>query len=222
MDKIVVKLSPRTVTGKKTRFLRRAGVTPCHIFGHNLVSETLQASTAELEKIVALAGNTRLVALETEGQKKARMAFIREVQRTPVGGNLFHVDFYQVNMNEPITAEIPLRLVGEAPALKTKGRILVHPMAHIEVESLPGNLPATITVDISVLNELHDAIHVRDLKVEPEVTVLSEPDQLIAKVSEISIKAEEVVVAAPVAAAAPGAEGVAPVEGAAPAAADSK
>jgi large subunit ribosomal protein L25 len=214
MDKIVIKLSPRTVTGKKTRFLRRAGVTPCHVFGHNLDSETLQATTAELERVVAVAGNTRLVALQTEG-KKQRMAFIREVQRTPVGGGLFHVDFYQVNMNEPIKAEIPLRLVGDAPALKTKGRILVHPMSHIEVESLPGNLPASIAIDLSVLNELHDAIHVRDIKVEPEVTVLSELDQLVAKVSEISIKAEEVE-AAPVAAA-PGAE-AAPAEGAAPAA----
>ncbi|XUX00309.1 MAG: 50S ribosomal protein L25 [Dehalogenimonas sp.] len=221
MDKIAVTLSPRTVTGKKTRFLRRAGVTPCHVFGHNLASETLQAATADLEKVVAMAGTTRLVALQTEGQKKARMAFIREVQRTPVGGGLFHVDFYQVNMNEPITAEIPLRLVGEAPALKTKGRILVHPMAHVEVESLPGDLPASITVDISVLNELHDAIHVRDLKVEPEVTVLSEPDQLIAKVSEITVKAEEVVTAAPVAAA-PGAEAAVPAEGAVPSAPETK
>ncbi len=220
MDKIAVKLSPRTVTGKKTRFLRREGVTPCHVFGHNLASESLQASTADLEKVVAIAGNTRLVALQTEGQKKARMAFIREVQRTPVGGNLFHVDFYQVNMNELITAEIPLRLVGEAPALKTKGRILVHPFAHVEVESLPGNLPASIAVDISVLNELHDAIHVRDLKVDSDVTVLSDPDQLVAKVSEITVKAEEVVVAAPEAvAAATGAEGAATAEGAAPAAA---
>ncbi len=212
MDKIIIKLSPRTVTGKKTRFLRRAGVTPCHVFGHNLDSETLQATTAELERVVALAGSTRLVALQTEG-KKQRMAFIREVQRTPVGGGLFHVDFYQVNMHEPIKAEIPLRLVGDAPALKTKGRILVHPIGHIEVESLPGNLPASIAVDLSVLLELHDAIHIRDIKVEPEVTVLSEPDQLVAKVSEISIKAEEVI-AAPVAAAAE----AAPAEGAASAA----
>jgi large subunit ribosomal protein L25 len=220
MDKIAIKLAPRTITGKKTRFLRRAGTTPCHIFGHNLTSEALQASTAELERVVAIAGNTRLVALQIEGQKKPRMAFIREVQRTPVGGNLFHVDFYQVNMNERISAEIPLRLVGEAPALKTKGRILVHPIRSIEVESLPGDLPASISVDISGLNELHDAIHVRDLKVEPEVTVLSDLDQLVAKVSEISIKVEEVVVAAPVAAA--GTDAAAPAEGVAPAAAESK
>src|SRR5271169_3905276 len=146
MDKIAIKLAPRTITGKKTRFLRRDGNTPCHVFGHNLTSESLQASTAELERVVAVAGNTRLVALQTEGQKKPKMAFIREVQRTPVGGNLFHVDFYQVNMNERISAEIPLRLVGEAPALKTKGRILVHPISYIEVESLPGDLPASISV----------------------------------------------------------------------------
>jgi len=220
MDKIAVKLLPRTVTGKKTRFLRSGGITPCHVFGHNLPSEALQAATPELERLIAVAGNTRLVALET-GSKKQRMAFIREIQRTPVGNSLLHVDFYQVNMNEPIKAGIPLRLVGEAPALKAKGRILVHPMGHIEVESLPGNLPASIAVDISVLEDLHNTIHVRDLVVEPDVTVLSDPDQLVAKVSEITVKVEEIeVVAAPVAGvaiegeAAPAAEGAAPAEGA--------
>ncbi|MEL7562950.1 50S ribosomal protein L25 [Dehalogenimonas sp. 4OHTPN] len=214
MDKIAVKLSPRVTTGKKTRFLRRSGVTPCHLFGHNLASESLQAATSELERVIAVAGTTRLVALEAGG-KKTRMAFVREIQRTPVGGDLLHVDFYQVNMDEPIKAEIPLHLTGDAPALKTKGRILVHPMGHIEVESLPAKLPATISVNLSTLENLDDAIHVRDLVVDPAVTILTDGDQLVAKVSEISVKAEEAEVVTPTAEGAPaGTEAAAAAEGA--------
>ncbi|MEN8615162.1 50S ribosomal protein L25 [Dehalogenimonas sp. THU2] len=205
MDKIEITLTERTVTGNKNRFLRRAGVTPCHIFGHNIPSETLQADTAALQHVISVAGKTRLVSMDT-GAKEPRMAFIREVQRTPVGANLLHVDFYQVKMTEKITAKIPLHLIGEAPALKTKGRILAHPIAFVEVESLPAKLPASINIDISVLATLEDAIHVRDLKLDSAVTVLTDPDALIAKVGEISVKAEaEEVAAAAVAAPAEGA-----------------
>ncbi|AKG54335.1 50S ribosomal protein L25 [Dehalogenimonas sp. WBC-2] len=189
MDKIEIVLSPRTTTGKKNRFLRRSGVTPVHVFGHNIPSETLQADTAALQEVIKLAGSSRLIALDT-GAKTPRMAFIKEIQRTPVGDTVLHVDFYQVKMNEKITARIPLHLTGEAPALKTKGRLLVHPVAHIEVESLPAKLPASISIDISVLTTLDDAIHVRDIKLDSAVTILTDPDVLIAKVNEISIKAE--------------------------------
>ena len=189
MDKIEIALSPRTTTGKKNRFLRRSGVTPVHVFGHNIPSETLQADTVALQEVIKLAGSTRLIALDT-GAKSPRMAFIKEVQRTAVGDTVLHVDFYQVKMNEKITARIPLHLTGEAPALKTKGRLLIHPVAHIEVESLPAKLPASINIDISVLTTLENAIHVSDIKLDSAVTILTDPDVLVAKVNEISIKAE--------------------------------
>ncbi|TFG46699.1 MAG: 50S ribosomal protein L25 [Dehalococcoidia bacterium] len=189
MDKITLTIAKREHAGNKNRFLRRDGVTPCHIYGNNVESEAIQADTAALEKVISTAGGTRLVALETKS-KKPRMVFIREIQRTPVGSNLLHVDFYQVKMTEKITAKVPLHLTGEAPALKTKGRLLVHPLRHIDIESLPADIPASISVDISILSTLNDAIHVSDLKLDSAVTLLTDPDALVAKIGETSVKAE--------------------------------
>ncbi|MDV2989013.1 MAG: 50S ribosomal protein L25 [Dehalogenimonas sp.] len=189
MDKIVLSISQREATGQKNRFLRRDGFTPCHIYGHNIASETVQADSAALEHVIATAGNTRLVALEEAG-KQPRMVFIREIQRTPVGSNVLHVDFYQVKMTEKLTARVPLHLVGEAPALKSKGRLLAHPIDHVDVESLPADIPASIAVDISVLATLDDAIHVKDLPLNKKVTMLTDPDALVAKVNEPTVKAE--------------------------------
>lgn len=189
MDKIVLPIDKREITGQKNRFLRRDGFTPCHIYGHNIASETIQAESAALEHVIATAGSTRLVSLEAKG-KKPRMAFIREIQRTPVEGNVLHVDFYQVKMNEKITAKVPLHLTGEAPALKSKGRMLAHPIDHVDVESLPADIPASITVDISVLATLDDAIQVKDLPINDNVTVLTDPEALVAKVNEPTVKAE--------------------------------
>ena len=188
-DKITLSVAKRSVTGKKNRFLRRQGVTPCHIYGNSINSEAFQTETAELENVIATAGKTRLIALNT-GVKKPRMAFIREIQRTPVGGELLHVDFYQVKMTEKITAKVPVHLTGEAPALKAKGRMLAHPQDFIEVESLPADIPASISVDLSVLETLDDAIFVKDLELGENVTLLTDPETLIAKVNETSVKTE--------------------------------
>ncbi|ADJ26675.1 ribosomal 5S rRNA E-loop binding protein Ctc/L25/TL5 [Dehalogenimonas lykanthroporepellens BL-DC-9] len=190
MEKISLAVARRETTGKKNRFLRRAGVTPCHIYGHSIASETVQADTAALEQVIATAGSSRLVSLEFKG-KKPRMAFVREVQRPPVGNSILHVDFYQVKMTEKIAARIPLHLTGESAALKAKGRYLTNPIDHIEVESLPANIPASVTVDISVLETLDDAIYVSDLGLDKSVTLLTDPETLVAKIAEAHVKAEE-------------------------------
>ena len=216
MDKLSIALSCRDVQGKKTRFLRRQGLIPCHIFGHNIASETVQGSNTELEALIGRAGTTRLVNLDI-GEKVTRLVFVREIQRTAIGGKLVHVDFYQVKMNEKIRAQIPVRIRGESIALKSKGRILIHPVSHIEVESLPANLPPYLDVDISSLTEMDQSIHLRDIKLDADVTVLTEGEALLAKISEISVKVEEEVAAVGPAAAAAAVAAV-PAEGAAPAA----
>ena len=164
MDPLSIALSRRNVVGKKTRFLRRQDLVRCHIFGHNITSETVQGTNSELEALISRApGTTRLVNLDI-GEKSPRLVFVREVQRTAIGGRLVHVDFYQVKMNEKIRAQIPVRIHGESSALKGKGRILIHPVSHIEVESLPAKLPPYLDVDISKLTEMDQAIHLEGYK----------------------------------------------------------
>jgi large subunit ribosomal protein L25 len=194
MEGLTIEANKRDILGKKIRFLRRQNVTPTHLFGHGLKSLALQCDTARLQRLVARAGMTRLIALGIEGDKQPRSVFIKEVQRNSVTGELLHVDFYQVKKTEKIKVDVPIVLVGEAPAMKQKGRTLIHSLTSLSVECLPDKLPPQIEVDLSPLAEIEQAIFVRDITLSPDVSVMTDPDQMVVKVSEIRIeKVEEVV-----------------------------
>jgi large subunit ribosomal protein L25 len=193
MTELKIKASQRYVVGKKTRFLRREGTTPTHLFGHGIESLPLQCDTATLQHIIAQAGMTRLIALDIEGDKHLRSVFIREIQREPCSGELLHVDFYQVKRTEKIRVDVPIILIGEAPAMKEKGRTLTHSLTSLSVESLPDKLPPQIEIDLSPLAEVEDAIFVRDIDLGPDVTIETDPDQMVVRVSEARVVEEEVV-----------------------------
>ncbi|MBC7250653.1 MAG: 50S ribosomal protein L25 [Anaerolineae bacterium] len=117
------------------------------------------------------------------------MALAREIQRDAITGNPLHVDFYEVSMTEKIRVEVPIVLVGESPAVERGDGMLLHMLDSIEIECLPGDLLNTIQVDVSALDEVDQAIYVRDLKVPPSVTFLSDSDEMIVKVEHA--RAEE-------------------------------
>lgn len=193
MEGLTLLASKREVLGKKTRFLRRQGITPTHLFGHDLKSLSLQCDTAKLQRIMAQAGRTRPISLEIEGDKQPRGVFIREIQRAEPSGQLLHVDFYQVRKTEKIRVDVPIVLVGEAPAMKEKGRTLTRGVTSLSIECLPDKLPPQIEVDLSPLEEVGQAIYVRDIALGPDITVFTDPDQMVAKVSEARVEVEEVV-----------------------------
>ena len=193
MEGLTLEANKREILGKKTRFLRRQGITPAHLFGHGLESLSLQCDTPKLQRTIAQAGMTRLIALDIEGDKQPRIVFIREIQREPCSGELVHVDFYQVRRTEKIKVDVPIILVGEAPAMKEKGRTLTHSLTSLSVECLPDKLPPHIEVDLSPLEEVEQAIFVRDIALSPDVTVFTDLDQMVVKVSEARVEVEEVV-----------------------------
>ena len=188
MKGLTLQATNRDILGKKTRFLRRQGITPTHLFGHGIESLPLQCDTAELKEIIAQAGTTRLVALEIEGEKHPRNVFIREIQRNACTRAMFHVDLYQVKMMEKMKAEIPIVLIGEAPALKEKGRTLMHGVTSLSIECLPDKVPPQVEVDLSSLEELEQAIHVRDITLGPDITLVTDTEQLVVKVSEVYVE----------------------------------
>jgi len=219
MQELKIKATKRDVLGKKSRFLRRQGITPAHLFGHSLESLAIQCDANELAKVVSHAGTTRLISLKLDGDKEAKVVFVREIQKDFLTRELLHVDFFQVRKGEKLTMEVPIVLVGDAPAMKGKGRVMTHGLNLLNITSLPEKVPPQIEVDVTVLKELEDAIHVKDIKLDKDIQIHNDPNQLVAKVSEVIVKVEEE--AKPVAAAAEGevpAEGEAPAEGAAPAA----
>ncbi|MGD1119721.1 MAG: 50S ribosomal protein L25 [Dehalococcoidales bacterium] len=212
MQELKIKATKRDVLGKKARFLRRQGIVPAHLFGHSLESQALQCDNTELIKVLAQAGTTRLISLKLEGDKDAKTVFVREIQRDAMTRQLLHVDFFQVRKDQKMTLDIPIVLVGEAPAMKGKGRVLSHGMNVLTVHCLPEKVPPQVEVDITVLTDLDIAIHVKDIKLDPEVAILNDAEQLVVKVSEITIKVEEEVKPVAAAAEAAAAEGEAGAE----------
>ncbi|HEY87346.1 MAG TPA: 50S ribosomal protein L25 [Dehalococcoidia bacterium] len=191
MDSLTLIASKRDILGKKARFLRRKGITPTHLFGHNLKSLPLQCDTAELQRIIARAQATRLINLEIEGEKQPRSILIREIQRAEPGGQLLHVDFYQVRKTEKITVDVPIVLVGEAPALKEKGRLLTLGVTSLSIECLPAKLPSRIEANLSSLEEPEQTIRVSNLTLPPNITVITGPDQLVVKIGEAAVERVE-------------------------------
>ena len=201
MDKIGLKVANREILGKKVRHLRRQGITPVHVFGHGIESLALQCEARELERVLSQAGQTRLINLKLAKEKKPRTVVVREFDRDWRKGELVHVDFYQVRMEEKIRVEVPVVLLGEAPALKSKEHMLDHELGTFNVECLPANIPSSIEVDISSLNEVDQAIRVKDVTLDKDITVLNSPDLVVAKISMRPVeKVEEEVVEEAVAA----------------------
>lgn len=193
MDKIELSVASRDILGKKVRHLRRQGITPVHLFGHGIKSLPLQCDTAELEQVLAQAGQTALISLKIDHEKKSRTAVLREFHRDWRKGRLIHADFYQVRMTEKIRLEVPIVLIGEAPALKaSKDNMLDHELETLTVECLPGNIPAHIEVDVSSLNERGQAIRVKDIAPGEGVVILNDPELVMAKIGSRHVeKAEE-------------------------------
>jgi large subunit ribosomal protein L25 len=191
MPEMKLNATKREVLGKKTQVLRRQGITPAHLFGHELESQALQCATSDLLKILAQAGTTRLLSLKVEGDKEAKRVFVREIQRDVLSRQLLHVDFYQVKKDEKMQVDIPIVLVGDAPALRGKGRMISRGITEIRIECLPEKVPPQIEVDISVLKELEQGLYVKDIVLDPDITVHADPQQLVVKITEVIIKIEE-------------------------------
>lgn len=192
MKKIELKVASREILGKKVRFLRRQGIIPLHLFGHNVESMALQCDEPQLKRVLAQAGRTRLISLGLDKGKKPRNVVVREIQRDVCTDRLLHVDLYQIKMTEKIRVEVPIAVVGEAPALKSKENMLLQELNNLTVECLPNEIPANVRVDLGSLTERGQAIRVEDIILGKEVAILNDPGLIVVKIG--SRPKEEVVV----------------------------
>ena len=183
---------PREVTGKATRRLRRKNLIPGVVYGHRVSPQNVQISKREFEHTYLRAGNNSLVDLSVGADGKPQKVFIYEVQRNPINHEPTHIDFVVVNLREEMTATVPLVLVGESPIVRNKEGLLLHHTDHIMVRTLPTDIPPLIEVDISGLTEVDQAIHVGELELPENVTLLSNPEDLVAKIIEMPVVEEEV------------------------------
>ena len=188
-ESLSLQAEPRSVTGKKVKGLRRLGLTPIHVYGRGIEPTALQADAVTLRKIVAQAGSNIPVTVEEEGS--SRFAFIREVQRHPLTEDILHVDFLQVPLTEIIRSEVPVYLVGEAPAVRLMDGVLNQALQSLQVESFPLDVPQFVEVDISPLEDFERSIHVSDISLGDKVTVLNDPEELVARVNAPSVAVKE-------------------------------
>jgi large subunit ribosomal protein L25 len=195
--RIELAVVPREVLGKKVKRLRSEGITPANIYGRGIDSMAVQVSTRELAQTIRVAGRNTLLQVHVHGERKVRPVFVHHVQRDPIKDHLLHVDFYQVSLKDKIRIDVPVVIVGEAPAVGVYHGILLQNLNAVTVECLPTDVPPQIEVDVSGLEEIDDAIHLKDLDIDPDVTLLVDPEMVVAKVApprieEVEEVAEEV------------------------------
>jgi large subunit ribosomal protein L25 len=206
-------VSPRVVLGKKVNALRRRGILPGVVFGGDAASLPVELEQHTFELGYRRWGNTTLLSLSLDGGEIP--ALIHDVSRDPVSGRMLHVDFARVSLTEKTHADVPLHFVKESPAVKTLGAVLLHALSEVTVEAFPQDIPRSIDVDLSGLQEIDDEIFVRDLRVDPTIIqITNDPDELVVKVIPARVEEEKPAEAAAPAEGEEAAEG----EGAVPAA----
>lgn len=174
----------RTVVGKQSRRLRREGFLPAVLYGQQLPTLSITVPAEAFHALWRRSGESTLLTLEVEeaNKKQSETVVIHDVARDPLRGAPIHVDFYRVNMAEPLRMYVPLEFVGESPAVKEREGVLVKQVHELEIEALPEHLPKSIVVDVSSLRTFDDLIILSQVKLPAEVKTYGEADMVIAAV----------------------------------------
>ncbi len=173
-DKITLNIQPRDVHGKKVKRLRREGLVPGVVYGAGMEAVSVQAAAGEADKVVAAAG--RHTPVHLTGSKR-RIAMIKNVDRDPVKHSIRHISFHAVKANEPVIAEVPIRLSGEGESAAEKnGLVILQAIEKVEVKALPMELPEALEVSILELAEAGDRVTVGDIKLPSGVELVEHDD----------------------------------------------
>jgi large subunit ribosomal protein L25 len=199
------------VTGKAVARLRRDGVLPAVVYGHGVESTNVSVDAHEFELLRRRTGPNTLIDLAVDG-KKAKPVLVHGVQVHPVTRRPLHVDLFLVRMTEEMTVDVPLVAVGTSQAVEIAGGTLMHVAEAVKVRALPDHLPQSIEYPIESLVDFDSVIHVSDLVIPADATLLTDGDEIVAKVLPPRVEIEEAPV---VAEAEEAAEGEAEGEGAA-------
>lgn len=181
MEEIVIQANRRELIGKQVKALRRDGKLPAIMYGKQVDTMPIVLELKESSKTLSGLSPSALIQIQLDGEEY--YALVREKQRDILLGTLTHVDFQAVSLTETVRAEVAIDLVGDSPAVREIGGLLVTNVEQLDVEALPRDLPERIEVDVSNLETIGDAIYVRDLSLPESVTVFAEPDDVIVVVT---------------------------------------
>jgi large subunit ribosomal protein L25 len=183
-------VTPRPLVGKRVATLRRQGILPANIFGRGLDSVAVQMPYRTAREMLIAHGKDNLVQVQIEGEAAPRPVVVRNYQRHPVTREVLHLDFYQVDLSRPIQGTVPVRLVGEAPAVHVFQALLLTGADSIHVEALPADLPEHIEVSVDSMTQQDAVITVGDLDIPAGVRVLTDPETMIARIGRGRVRAE--------------------------------
>jgi len=182
--------APREIIGKASKRLAHANQIPAVLYGRGRDAMSIAVSKHEFELFMSHhAAGAALVELKLEGEKKPVNAMVREVQRSPIKGNILHVDFVAVSMTEVVHAVVPLHLVNDPAGVKAGGVLTVN-MHELNIEALPGDLPESIEWDVAAL-EMGDTLHLADITAPKGIKLLDDPEAIVASVQAPRVEVEE-------------------------------
>jgi large subunit ribosomal protein L25 len=187
-EQFTIDANVRTNVGKKVKQLRREGLIPAVVYGQR-EAISIQVDNLEMRRILRHAGSNDLITINIEGD--TRTALVRDYQRHPVRGEVLHIDFYEVNMAETLTTEVTLSMFGISPPVED-GLGTVTQMLHaLEIECKPADLVSEITFDMGMIQTPDDSIYVSELTIPEGITVLTDPEILVATFEYTQMPEEE-------------------------------
>ncbi len=188
-ERIELDIASRDVTGKATKRLRKAGIIPANISGHKQESRAVQIDAHTFELMSKRHGTRHVISLHIPGAA-AETVLIKRVQHDPRTGKILHVDFSRMSLSERTIVKIRLQFVGDSPAVKNDNGTLLH-VDSLEVECQAGDIVNNLPVDISVLTDFETSIAARDVKLPEDYTLVTNADEIIARVAAPRTEAEE-------------------------------
>jgi large subunit ribosomal protein L25 len=189
---VTLEVERRTVMGKKVKHLRRDGIIPANVYGHQKDSLAIQINAHKMEQALKTHGATQLYKLVIAPDGKEDTVVVRHITRQPATNFIQHIDFFHVKMSEPMRARIPVRLVGEPPAVRIHDGVLIQALDYAEVEALPAELPEALELDISDMEDLNSSRAVSALKIPRKVTLITPEDEVVVSIQAPRVVVEEV------------------------------
>jgi len=181
-EKYVLKATPRTIIGKQTRSLRKAGIVPANIFGKEFTSQTISLQLKDFIDTFKSAGETNVVYIDIDGEEIPTL--FSEIQIHPTNQSILHVDLKKIDLKQKVETQVPFSIIGISEAVEKKHGILLTQMTEVTIEALPSDIPNDIEVDISNMNEIGDVIHISDLPKSTSYEIKEEDERIIVSVTE--------------------------------------
>jgi large subunit ribosomal protein L25 len=173
MTKLVLEAQERTTSGKKNSILRAKGLIPAVAYGRGFESQSIEVDARLLDKAYKQVGHNQILDIKV-GDSAPKGALIHELQFDALTGVVTHADFYLVRMDETLRTQVPLHFIGESTAVYQLEGTLFKNLEEVEIECLPADLPESLEVDISILDDFDKSISLADLVIPKGVKLLEE------------------------------------------------